>query len=71
MTALPTSPVGSNSPSGSRPSKAERLEQLTDPYGPSFPLDDDMLAELAPYPGPVPRSASEFLALLPKPLIGQ
>lgn len=71
MTALPTSPMDSHRQSGSRLSKAERLEQLTDPYGPTFPLDEDILAELEPYAGPVPRSAREYLALLPKLTTGQ
>jgi len=71
MTALPTSPVASPRPSGSRLSKAERLEQLTDPYGPTFPLDSDLVVELAPYAGPVPRSVHEYLALLPNPTTGQ
>ena len=69
MPALPTSPGGSPLPSGSRLSKAERLEQLTEPYGPSFPLDDDLVAELEQYPGEMPTSAQHFIALLPDPQI--
>lgn len=63
MTASPTSPGGSTPQSGL--SKAERLEELTDPYGPTFPLDEDILEELEDYPGPVPRNAEEYINLLP------
>lgn len=60
--------MDSNLPSGpstpQRPSKAERLDALTDPFGPTFPLDEDVLAELQDYPGPMPRSAEHYVQLL-------
>jgi len=48
-------------------SKAERLEQLTAPYGPVFPLDEDTRQELEGYSGPMPKSVRHYLALLPNP----
>ena len=48
-------------------SKAERLEQLTEPDGPEWPLDGDITAELVCQPGPMPRSARHYLDLLPDP----
>lgn len=66
MTASRTLPGASSHPSGL--SKAERLEELTDPYGPTFPLDEDMLEELEGYPGPVPQNAEHYMDLLPDPL---
>jgi hypothetical protein len=41
------------------------LFDLTFPHGPEFPLDDDMIAELADHPGELPTSAEHFLDLLP------
>ena len=67
MTASKTSPEDSRHPSGSRLSKAERLEELTDPYGPTWPLDEDILAELEDHPGPVPKNAQHYIRLLPDP----
>jgi hypothetical protein len=49
----------------SLPSKAQRLFDLTEPDGPQFPLDDDIVAELADYPGELPTSAEHFVDLLP------
>lgn len=56
-------PQPSNAPRGM--TKAERLEEMTDPVGPRFPLDEDTREELADYPGPLPRSAAHYLSLLP------
>lgn len=64
MTALRNSPAATNDPSG--PSKAERLEYMTEPFGPTFPLDDDVLEDLVRYPGPIPRDARHYLRLLEK-----
>jgi hypothetical protein len=47
--------------------KAERLDEMTFPFGPTFPLDEDIVANLAPYPGELPRSAAHYRRLLPKP----
>lgn len=63
MPASTTSLEASTPPTGPR-NKAERLHEMCDPYGPEFPLDDDMLAELEPYPGEVPTSPQHFLALM-------
>lgn len=62
MTDSTTSPAASTRPTGS--SKAERLRELTRPFGPEFPLDDDVLAELDPYDGEAPTSAEHYVALL-------
>lgn len=65
---MPTSlntPGASSHPSGL--SKAERLEEITDPYGPTFPLDEDILEDLEDYPGPVPQNAEHYMDLLPDP----
>jgi hypothetical protein len=64
MPASPNSPAPSGSPTGSK-TKAERLFDLSLPDGPSFPLDEDTVAELAPYPGDLPTSAEHFCDLLP------
>ncbi len=48
-------------------SKAERLEQMTDPYGPDFPLDEDIVTALEPYPGELPRDPQHYVDLLPWP----
>jgi hypothetical protein len=44
--------------------KVERLAAYTDPYLPEFPLDEDTLAELEPYPGELPTSDQHYCALL-------
>lgn len=51
-------------------SKAERLEQMTDPFGPDFPLDEDILAELDEHPGELPTSAEHYIDLLSDPPVG-
>jgi hypothetical protein len=37
---------------------------MSDPYLPAFPLDSDVLDDLAHYPGPVPKSLHHFLDLI-------
>ncbi len=72
MTASKDLPAASSPPSGPStpdlptklPTKAERLEYLTDPFGPEFPLDEDLQANLAVYPGPMPRSVRHYMRLL-------
>ena len=62
MTDCTTSPAASARPTGS--SKAERLRELTRPFGPEFPLDEDLRAELDPYEGEEPTSAEHYVELL-------
>jgi hypothetical protein len=57
------SPAASPRPNGPQ-SKAERLEELTDPTGPDFPLDPDLVAELDAYPGDLPTSPEHYVELL-------
>jgi hypothetical protein len=45
-------------------SKADRLFDMTFPYGPEFPLDGDTVADLSDHPGELPTSAKHFCALL-------
>jgi hypothetical protein len=37
---------------------------MTDPFGPTFPLSEDVLDELVHYPGPMPRSPRHWVRLL-------
>lgn len=67
MPVSKNSPGASTGPSGLK-SKAEALEEMTDPYGPEWPLDGEILARLQKYPGALPRNADHYLDLLPDPL---
>ena len=69
MPGSPNSPGGLSPATGSnRPmTKAERLFAMTFPYGPEFPLDGDIIAELEDYPGEMPTSPEHFVDLLPDP----
>ena len=66
MPASTTSPGDSNRQTG-HPNKAERLLRLTEPYGPEFPLDPEIIEELEDYPGELPTSPEHFINLLPDP----
>ena len=53
--------------SHSRPglkSKARHLFDMTSPDGPRWPLDEDIVANLRPYAGPVPRSSAHMMELI-------
>jgi hypothetical protein len=58
-----TPQAGSATPTGPL-DKAARLDAISFPYLPAFPLDSDVLDDLAHYPGEVPKSLPHFLALI-------
>lgn len=62
MPASTTLPAASTPQNGL--SKARRLFQLTDGVRPEFPLDEEIVARLADYPGELPRSSRHWLDLL-------
>lgn len=40
---------------------------MTEPNWPDFPLDDDVIDQLAEYPGDLPTTFEHFVDLLPDP----